>query len=101
MINDNDGPKRRTDTYTVSSGKSNNATVSTKTASALNSTQKDDSNARVVAAAAHAVVPNLANLVLMVFLILGGCCTNVSFCLFPYQYQQRGQFAWTSAKSIG
>ncbi|KAJ5742142.1 hypothetical protein N7533_011551 [Penicillium manginii] len=77
MINDNDGPKRRTDTYTVSSGKSNNATVSTKTASALNSTQKDDSNARVVAAAAHAVVPNLANLVLMVFLILGGCCTNV------------------------
>jgi hypothetical protein len=38
---------------------------------------------------------------LMVFLILGGCCTNVSFCLFPYQYQHRGQFAWTSAKSIG
>ncbi|CAI7645704.1 unnamed protein product [Penicillium pancosmium] len=80
MINDSDGPKRQTGTYTVSASNSrdaSNATVSPKSASAQNSALQEDTNASVLAAAAHAVVPNWANMVLMVFLILGGCCTNV------------------------
>lgn len=78
MINDSDGPQRRTNTYTARPAKSParypNATVSNS--ASTDSAPKSD--ASVLAAAAHAAVPNWANLILMVFLILGGCCTNVS-----------------------
>lgn len=99
MINDSDGPLRRTDNYAVpvsNSRDSNHTTVSPKSASAHNSALKEDTNASVLAAAAHAVVPNWANFILMVFLILGGCCTNVSPCYCPRPYECQCRWAYMS-----
>ncbi|KAJ5587954.1 uncharacterized protein N7459_003719 [Penicillium hispanicum] len=86
MINDNDASKRSpgayalpTNTFTHSS--TGNARVAPPSQlapkSGINKSSEQKRNAGLVAAAAHAVVPTWANMVLMVSLIFGGCCANV------------------------
>ncbi|KAJ5715694.1 UDP-N-acetylglucosamine transporter yea4 [Penicillium malachiteum] len=58
----------------VSSAKGSDSSESDKSKSEFESESK---NASLIAAAAHAAVPNWANLILMASLIFGGCCANV------------------------
>lgn len=82
MIHDGDSLRRRPEAYKVNVSK-DEATEHTATASsaehvpqsAVSGNLKD---AGLIAAAAHATVPNWANMILMISLIFGGCCANVS-----------------------
>lgn len=78
MIND-DASKRR-DAYALKispNGSSDDTTVPLSPPSPqLKAAEKDAPG--LIAAAAHAAVPTWANTVLMVSLIFGGCCANVS-----------------------
>lgn len=87
MINDNEGPKRRTDTIVETRSPTSNSNSKANSHSHSNDANANATvspnselkqNASVLAAAAHAAVPNWANLVLMISLIFGGCCANVS-----------------------
>ncbi|KAJ5533666.1 UDP-N-acetylglucosamine transporter yea4 [Penicillium frequentans] len=81
MIHDGDSLRRRPEAYKVNVSK-DEATEHTATASsaehvpqsAVSGNLKD---AGLIAAAAHATVPNWANMILMISLIFGGCCANV------------------------
>ncbi|KAJ5622800.1 hypothetical protein N7490_011405 [Penicillium lividum] len=80
MIHDGDGLKRRPDTYKVNSLKKASTEHNEKVSSPDKSPQSVESHkldAGLIAAAAHAAVPNWTNMVLMVSLIFGGCCANV------------------------
>ncbi|KAJ5768803.1 hypothetical protein N7520_003362 [Penicillium odoratum] len=80
MIHDGEGLKRRPDTYKVNSLK-NASTEDNEKVSSLDkrpqSVESHKLDAGLIAAAAHAAVPNWTNMVLMVSLIFGGCCANV------------------------
>ncbi|OQE16137.1 hypothetical protein PENSTE_c025G00697 [Penicillium steckii] len=83
----NDDASLKSDTYTLrqlnrSSNTASTTTATTTTPSATDTAKKDNpskssQNAEILAAAAHATVPNWTNLFLMISLIFGGCCSNV------------------------
>lgn len=82
MIHDGDSLRRRPDTDKVNVAE-DEATKNTMTASAAEhvppSAESDKlKDVGFIAAAAHATVPNWANMLLMISLIFGGCCANVS-----------------------
>lgn len=87
MINDSDGSKRRPDAYAIKSPPSSGENAVPK--SPPSPTRKpaaagsDKDAPGLIAAAAHAAVPTWANMILMVSLIFGGCCANVSVWLRP------------------
>ncbi|KAJ6016688.1 UDP-N-acetylglucosamine transporter yea4 [Penicillium sp. IBT 35674x] len=81
MIHDGDNLRRRLETYkvNVSQGEATEHPAAASSAehlpqSAVSGKLKD---AGLIAAAAHATVPNWANMLLMISLIFGGCCANV------------------------
>lgn len=78
MINDRDGSKQRPEPYSLSSIQtaSGSSLHSNKSVTAKSVDSRND--AGLIAAAAHVAVPTWANMVLMVSLIFGGCCANVS-----------------------
>ncbi|KAJ5569302.1 UDP-N-acetylglucosamine transporter yea4 [Penicillium hetheringtonii] len=80
----NDDASRKSDTYTVRQLKrsSTNTTTSTtspasESSNTLATPSKTSQHAEILAAAAHATLPNWANVFLMISLIFGGCCSNV------------------------
>lgn len=77
MINDSDASKRRPDSfsYSLASSKPAMSPPAKPIAAASDDSKKD---AALIAAAAHATIPSWTNMVLMVSLIFGGCCANVS-----------------------
>lgn len=88
MINDRDGSKERPDAYAIESTPSSGHNAVPKSSPSLarkpaaaGSDRKDAPG--LIAAAAHAAVPTWANMILMVSLIFGGCCANVSVWLHP------------------
>ncbi|KAJ6088269.1 UDP-N-acetylglucosamine transporter yea4 [Penicillium sp. IBT 16267x] len=81
MIHDGDSLRRRPDTYNLKVS-NDGATKENGTASAAQQVPPSAESGKLkdaglIAAAAHATVPNWANMVLMISLIFGGCCANV------------------------
>ncbi|KAJ5660756.1 UDP-N-acetylglucosamine transporter yea4 [Penicillium longicatenatum] len=81
MIHDGDSLRQRPDTYKANVSKVE-ATKHTVTASSAEQVHRSAESGKLkdaglIAAAAHAAVPNWANMLLMVSLIFGGCCANV------------------------
>lgn len=81
MINDSDASKRRPDSYSLAPSKPAMSPPAKPIAAASDDSKKD---AALIAAAAHATIPSWTNMVLMVSLIFGGCCANVSVKLELY-----------------
>lgn len=82
MIHDGDSLRRRPEAYKVNVSE-NEATEHTVTASSAEYVPQSAVSGKLkdvglMAAAAHATVPNWANVLLMISLIFGGCCANVS-----------------------
>lgn len=82
MIHDGDSLRRRPDTYNLKVS-NDGATKENVTASSAEQVPPSAESGKLkdaglIAAAAHATVPNWANMVLMISLIFGGCCANVS-----------------------
>lgn len=80
MIHDGDASKRKVDAYALdmSPNGSGDATVPVSPPSPQLKAAAEKDMSGLVAAAAHAAVPTWATMVLMVSLIFGGCCANVS-----------------------
>ena len=99
MIHDRDGSKRTRETFALHSTSSfeDNATATSRQVAPNYATSSElKKGAGLVAAAAHAAVPTWANMALMVSLIFGGCCANVSMMV---QYVE-GKF-WEQLADIG
>lgn len=79
MINDREGLKQRPEPSSLSLIKPDpgSSQQSNKSTSAQSDDFKNDAGS-IAAAAFHAAAPTWANMVLMVSLIFGGCCANVS-----------------------
>jgi UDP-xylose/UDP-N-acetylglucosamine transporter B4 len=81
MINDSDASKRKDDAYALKispNGSSGDTKVPVSPPSPQLKAAAEKDALGLIAAAAHAAVPTWANMVLMVSLIFGGCCANVS-----------------------
>ncbi|KAJ5131669.1 hypothetical protein N7448_005827 [Penicillium atrosanguineum] len=81
MLNDSDTSKRKADGYAfrISPNGAGDTTVPAAPPSPqLKAAAEKKDAPGLIAAAAHAAVPTWANMVLMVSLIFGGCCANVS-----------------------
>lgn len=83
MIHDGENLKQRPNGYKTQQKLDNGSpkeSIPSPTGNVAKSTDPDTlkKDAGLIAAAAHAVVPTWANMVLMTSLIFGGCCANVS-----------------------
>lgn len=83
MINDGENVKQQPNRYKIRETLINGSTKEAMSASSNGNVVKsiadsDKTDSGLIAAAAHAVVPTWANIVLMGSLIFGGCCANVS-----------------------
>lgn len=80
MIHDGDASKRKADAYALemSPNGSCDTTVPVSPPSPQLKAAAEKDMSGLMAAAAHAAVPTWATMVLMVSLIFGGCCANVS-----------------------
>jgi UDP-xylose/UDP-N-acetylglucosamine transporter B4 len=80
MINDSDTSKRKGEGYAlkVSPNGGDDKVPSAPPSPQLKAAAEKKDAPGLIAAAAHAAVPTWANMVLMMSLIFGGCCANVS-----------------------
>lgn len=87
MINDCDASKQSSETYPIQRTISKDSASGTAAVAppsklapepGVDTSREPRNDAGIIAAAAHAAVPDWANMALMVLLIFGGCCTNVS-----------------------
>ncbi|KAJ5915263.1 UDP-N-acetylglucosamine transporter yea4 [Penicillium verhagenii] len=76
MIHDGNSLKRRPDSYGIKGSKNESSENGTAVSTSSQKPRPAKSDG-LIAAAAHATVPDWANMSLMISLIFGGCCANV------------------------